>query len=66
MNPMDELFDFFDDIMGESRYTIKGKNGEVMVTSEGYSSMENAQRGSRDLVVRILRAFADAIESVEP
>lgn len=60
----DDLFDFFEDEAGEARYRIKGKNGEPMVTSEGYSNATNAKRGAVDLMVRIQQALTDSLRSV--
>lgn len=39
---------------GAWRYTVKGSNGEILVTSEGYTTKHNAERGSAALVLVIL------------
>lgn len=39
---------------GAWRYTVKGTNGENLVTSEGYTTKQNAERGSAALVLVIL------------
>ena len=41
--------EIFEDVQGQHRYRIRGDNGEIMATSEGYSSKSNAQRGLEDL-----------------
>lgn len=67
VRPMfDDLFDFSEDEAGEWRYSINGKNGENMVTSEGYSRPEDAKRGAVDLLVRIQEALTDSLRRVAP
>lgn len=39
---------------GAWRYTVKGNNGEILVTSEGYTTKQNAEKGSAALVLVIL------------
>jgi uncharacterized protein YegP (UPF0339 family) len=54
------MLEFFVDAAGETRYRIKGKNGEIMVTSEGYRDKTDAQRGFNDLA-----AFMDAAMQID-
>jgi uncharacterized protein YegP (UPF0339 family) len=42
------MLEFFVDEAGETRYRIKGRNGEPMVTSEGYRDATDAKRGFND------------------
>lgn len=44
------MIEVFEDAAKEFRYRVKGRNGEPMVTSEGYSTRSNAHRGYQDLV----------------
>ena len=41
--------EIFRDDAGEWRYRIKGRNGEIMATSEGYTRPQDAERGLADL-----------------
>jgi uncharacterized protein len=50
------MVEFFEDEQGEHRFRIKGGNGEVLATSEGYTRKQDAVRGFWDLA----RATADA------
>jgi uncharacterized protein len=50
------MVEFFEDEQGEHRFRIKGGNGEVLATSEGYTRKQDAVRGFWDLA----RAAADA------
>jgi uncharacterized protein len=50
------MVEFFEDEQGEHRFRIKGRNGEVLATSEGYTRKQDAVRGFWDLA----RAAADA------
>lgn len=43
------MFEIFRDEAGEWRYRVKGRNGEPMATSEGYTRPEDAERGLADL-----------------
>lgn len=43
------MTEIFKDEDGQWRYRIKGGNGEIMATSEGYTRPEDAVRGYRDL-----------------
>jgi uncharacterized protein YegP (UPF0339 family) len=38
-------FELFEDKSGEWRWNLKAKNGEIIATSEGYSSKQAAQKG---------------------
>lgn len=50
---------------GAWRYTVKGANGEILVTSEGYTTKQNAERGSAALVLVILDyAFEKAQQAI--
>lgn len=50
---------------GAWRYTVKGANGEILVTGEGYTSKQDAERGSAALVLVILDyAFDKAQQAV--
>lgn len=44
------MVEYFKDKAGEWHYRIKGRNGEIMSTSEGYTRKGDAVRGFRDLV----------------
>lgn len=54
---------FFEDEAGEHRYQLKGDNGEVMATSEGYTTPADAERGHRDLVANVLESQAEAVRA---
>lgn len=43
------IVEIFEDVSGEFRYRLKGGNGEVMATSEGYTTRTDAERGFVDL-----------------
>lgn len=43
------MFEIFQDEAGEWRFRIKGANGEIVMTSEGYSNHAGARRGFMDL-----------------
>lgn len=47
--------EYFVDAGGEWRYRVVGGNGEIMVTSEGYTSSSDARRGLADLATELLR-----------
>lgn len=50
---------------GAWRYTVKGANGEILVTGEGYTTKHDAERGSAALVLVILDyAFDKAQQAV--
>lgn len=42
--------DYFQDKAGKWRFRVVGRNGEKIVTSQGYASKSNAERGYRDLL----------------
>ena len=46
--------EYFVDAGGEWRYRVVGRNGEIMVTSEGYTSSSDARRGLADLATELL------------
>jgi hypothetical protein len=46
---------YFQGVDDDYYYQIKGKNGEVMCTSEGYSRESDARRGYEDLYDQIIR-----------
>jgi uncharacterized protein YegP (UPF0339 family) len=52
------MVEYFKDEAGEWRYRVKGKNGENMVTSEGYTRRRDAVRGFDDLS-RVMRELDD-------
>lgn len=39
---------------GAWRYTVKGANGEILVTSEGYTTKQDAEKGSVALALVML------------
>lgn len=43
------MIEIWQDAAGEWRFTVKGKNGEVVVTSEGYTREADAKRGVETL-----------------
>jgi uncharacterized protein YegP (UPF0339 family) len=43
------MIEIFKDEAGEWRYRVKGRNGEIMATSEGYGRKADARRGLNDL-----------------
>ncbi len=55
------MTEIFQDADGQWRYRIKGKNGEIMATSEGYTRPADARRGLLDL-----RGVLDATEGQAP
>lgn len=50
------MIEIFQDEAGEWRFRIKGRNGEIMATSEGYAREADALRGYSDLSRFILGA----------
>lgn len=58
------IVEIFTDTAGESRYRIKGDNGEQLVTSEGYSRPTDARRGFQDLIRTIAEASAVTFKDV--
>lgn len=43
------MTEIFQDEHGEWRFRVKGRNGEVVATSEGYTRSADAERGLNDL-----------------
>ena len=43
------MIEFFTDAEGGHRFRVKGANGEIVASSEGYSRKADAQRGYADL-----------------
>lgn len=43
------MIEIFHDENGEWRYRVKGRNGEIVATSEGYTRPDDAERGAGDL-----------------
>lgn len=51
---------------GAWRYTVKGNNGEILATSEGYTTKQNAERGLAALTLLILDyAFEKAQQMIK-
>lgn len=50
-------FEIFEDERGEWRFNLKASNGEVVATSEGYSSKQACLNG----VEAVKRAASDAL-----
>lgn len=44
---------------GAWRYTVRGANGETLVTSEGYTTSKDAERGLADLSSALLFHIGD-------
>lgn len=42
-------FEVFEDVAGEWRWRVKGNNGKIVTSSEGYATKFNAERGVEDL-----------------
>jgi uncharacterized protein YegP (UPF0339 family) len=49
-------FELYKDARGEFRFNLKASNGEIVATSEGYSSKDGAKRG----IDAVKRAAAEA------
>lgn len=47
------MLEIFADTTGEWRFRIRGSNGEIMATSEGYRDRTDARRGFQDLAERV-------------
>lgn len=43
------MIEFYQDEAGAHRFRVKGANGEIVASSEGYSRKTDAQRGYADL-----------------
>lgn len=39
------MIEVFQDAKGEWRFRVKGRNGEIVATSEGYTRKDDAKRG---------------------
>lgn len=39
------MIEYFTDRAGRHRFRVKGANGEIIVSSQGYASKFNAERG---------------------
>lgn len=50
------MIEVFEDKAGEWRFRVKGLNGEIVATSEGYTSPNDANRG----VYALRRIMAEA------
>lgn len=51
---------------GAWRYTVKGANGEILITSEGYTTKHDAERGSVVLAAVMLDyAFEKVRKAIE-
>jgi uncharacterized protein YegP (UPF0339 family) len=49
------MIEFFEDEAGGHRFRVKGRNGEIIVTSESYTRHSDAVRG----LLGLCRAIAD-------
>lgn len=47
------MIEVFKDSKGEWRYRVKGANHEILVTSEGYTTEEDAHRGFAALLINL-------------
>lgn len=52
------MIEYFTDAAGEHRFRVKGRNGEIVATSEGYGSERDARRGA-DALREILASLDD-------
>jgi uncharacterized protein YegP (UPF0339 family) len=63
------MIEVFTDKEDHWRYHIKGKNGEIMATSEDYSSKDHAIRGAEDLALLFTNAakvrFIDDVVTIK-
>lgn len=59
------MTEIFKDANGEWRFRVKGRNGEIVATSEGYTSEGHAERGLAGLR-RILRDTNGDLPKVVP
>lgn len=51
------MIELFEDAKGEHRFHVKGDNGEIVATSEGYTRKADAARGAQTLVRIILNGL---------
>jgi hypothetical protein len=58
------VIELFQDAAGEWRFTVKGRNGEIIVTSEGYTRRRDAKRGLHTLRRRLLEGI-DVVEVIQ-
>lgn len=49
------MTEIFKDSAGEWRFRVKGANGEIVATSEGYSTKSNARRGLKTLITILIK-----------
>lgn len=57
------MFEIFKDAAGEYRFRIKGANGEIVMTSEGYTTHADARRGFmtlRHIIIMTLYTSEDS------
>ena len=57
------MIEIFNDNAGEWRFRVKGKNGEIVATSEGYTRERDAHRGAETLIA-IIRNHGFTIKTV--
>lgn len=53
------MFEFFQGENGQHYFNVKGENGEIIATSEGYTRPEDARRGAMGLVRRVFEFTAN-------
>lgn len=53
------MIEYFIDDEGAHRFRLKAYNGEIIHTSEGYTSESDAKRGAYDLAVNVVLAIAE-------
>ena len=58
------MIEMWKDEAGEWRFTVKGRNGEIIVTSEGYTRARDAMRGLNTLT-KILSSGPSLIEALD-
>lgn len=58
------MIEYFLDEATQHRFRVKGANGEIVATSEPYSSLDHAHRGVRDLYLILLKALGGTSEEV--
>lgn len=51
------MIEYFLDTEGKDRFRVKGGNGEIVATSEPYTSVDHAHRGVRDLYMILLKVL---------
>lgn len=50
-----EIPEYFIDKAGKHRFRVKGENGEIIVSSQGYASKFNAEHGFQALLAACFR-----------